>query len=75
MLIYNHQQEFVGINEKDLKSLGFRNLADLQSECKDFADLFVKRPTYIHNFKNFNWIYYILNSIITIIMIKIMLVL
>ncbi len=62
MLIYNHQQEFVGINEKDLKSLGFRNLADLQSECKDFADLFVKRPTYIHNFKNFNWIYYILNS-------------
>ncbi len=45
MLIYNHQQEFVGINEKDLKSLGFRNLADLQSECKDFADLFVKRPT------------------------------
>ena len=46
MLIYNHQQEFVGINEKDLKSLGFRNLADLQSECKDFADLFVKRPTY-----------------------------
>ncbi|MDD2356745.1 MAG: hypothetical protein PHX13_02390 [Thiovulaceae bacterium] len=62
MLIYNHQQEFVGINEKDLKSLGFRNLADLQNECKDFADLFVKRPTYIHNFKNFNWIYYILNS-------------
>lgn len=62
MLIYNHKQEFTGINEKDLKSLGFRNLADLQSECNDFADLFVKRPTYIHNFKNFNWIYYILNS-------------
>ena len=62
MLIYNHQQEFVGIDAKDLKSLGFKNLAELQSECNDFADLFVKRPTYIHNFKNFNWIYYILNS-------------
>ena len=62
MLIYNHQQEFVGIDAKDLKSLGFKNLAELQNECNDFADLFVKRPTYIHNFKNFNWIYYILNS-------------
>lgn len=62
MLIYNHQQEFVGIDAKDLKSLGFKNLAELQNECNDFADLFVQRPTYIHNFKNFNWIYYILNS-------------
>jgi len=62
MLIYNHNQEFIGIDAKDLKSLGFKDLADLQNECKDFADLFVKRPTYIHNFKNFNWIYYILNS-------------
>ena len=62
MLIYNHQQKFVGIDAKDLKNLGFKNLAELQNECTDFADLFVKRPTYIHNFKNFNWIYYILNS-------------
>lgn len=62
MLIYNHQQKFIGIDAKDLKSLGFRDLAELQNECSDFADLFVQRPTYIHNFKNFNWIYYILNS-------------
>ncbi len=62
MIIYSHNQEFIGIDERDLKSLGFKNLADLQNECKDFADLFIKRPTYIHNFKNFNWIYYILNS-------------
>ncbi len=62
MIIYNHNQEFVGIDQKDLKSIGFANLAELQNTCKDFADLFVNRPTYIHNFKNFNWIYYILNS-------------
>lgn len=62
MLIYNHKQEFIGIDEKDLKHLGFKNLAELQKECNDFADLFVKKPSYIHNFKNFNWIYYILHS-------------
>lgn len=62
MLIYNHKQEFIGIDEKDLKQLGFKNLAELQNECTDFADLFVKKPNYIHNFKNFNWIYYILHS-------------
>ncbi|MBU0631062.1 hypothetical protein KKA17_00285 [bacterium] len=62
MLIYNHKQEFIGIDEKDLKSLGFQNLAELKRECSDFADLFVKKPSYIHNFKNFNWIYYILHS-------------
>ncbi|WP_345993410.1 Hpt domain-containing protein [Sulfurimonas sp. HSL-1716] len=62
MLIYNHKQEFIGIDEKDLKILGFKNLAELQTECSDFADLFVKKPNYIHNFKNFNWIYYILHS-------------
>lgn len=62
MLIYNYKQEFIGIDEKDLRSLGFQNLAELKRECSDFADLFVKKPSYIHNFKNFNWIYYILHS-------------
>ena len=62
MLIYNHKEEFIGIDEKDLKYLGYKNLADLKQDCNDFADLFVKKPSYIHNFKNFNWIYYILHS-------------
>lgn len=62
MLIYNHKQEFIGIDDKDLKSIGYKNLQEMQNECKDFADLFVKRPNYIHNFKNFSWIYFVLNS-------------
>ncbi len=62
MLIYNHRFEFIGIDKKDLNKLGFKTFADFQSACHDFADLFVKKPGYIHNFKNLKWILYILNS-------------
>lgn len=59
MLIYNFQKEFLGIDEKDLISLGYKNLAELQIEVSDFADLFVKTPGYIHNFKHVHWIDFI----------------
>jgi HPt (histidine-containing phosphotransfer) domain-containing protein len=59
MLIYNFQKEFVGIDEKDLTTLGFSNLSELRSEAADFADLFVKTPGYIHNFKHVHWIDFI----------------
>ncbi len=59
MLIYNFQKEFIGIDEKDLKTLGFKNLGGLKAEVSDFADLFVKTPGYIHNFKHVHWIDFI----------------
>lgn len=59
MLIYNHKKEFLGIDESDLKALGLASLADLRAEAKDFADLFVKSPGFIHNFKHVHWIDYI----------------
>jgi len=59
MLIYNYQKEFLGIDEKDLKTLGFHDLASLRTEVTDFADLFVKTPGYIHNFKHVHWIDFI----------------
>lgn len=59
MLIYNTKKEFMGIEENDLKTLGFKNLSELKAEADDFADLFVKTPGYIHNFKHVNWIDYI----------------
>ncbi|MDQ1244820.1 MAG: hypothetical protein QG565_1160 [Campylobacterota bacterium] len=59
MLIYNHKKEFLGIDEGDLKALGLSSLADLRAEVKDFADLFVKSPGFIHNFKHVHWIDYI----------------
>lgn len=59
MLIYNAKKEFIGIDERDLKALGFTSLASLQAEVSDFADLFVKTPGYIHNFKHVHWIDFI----------------
>ncbi|WP_434636933.1 Hpt domain-containing protein [Sulfurimonas sp. NW7] len=59
MLIYNFQKEFLGIDEKNLHTLGYKDLADLRAEVTDFADLFVKTPGYIHNFQHVHWIDYI----------------
>ncbi|MBL1243636.1 MAG: Hpt domain-containing protein [Sulfurimonas sp.] len=59
MLIYNFQKEFLGIDEKDLKILGFKDLAELRTEVTDFADLFVKTPGFVHNFKHVHWIDFI----------------
>jgi len=59
MLIYNHKKEFIGISEKDLHHFNFSNLTELQSESADFADLFVKVPGHIHNFKHVHWLDFI----------------
>lgn len=56
MLLFNYKKEFVGIDEIDLTLLGFKTLSELQNEVDDFADLFVKKPGFIHNFKHVNWI-------------------
>ncbi|MDY0121540.1 MAG: Hpt domain-containing protein [Sulfurimonas sp.] len=59
MLIYNHKKEFVGIDKRDLEALGFSDLGKLLAECNDFAELFVKTPGYIHDFKHVHWIDFI----------------
>ena len=59
MLIYNYQKEFLGIDEKDLQTLGYKDLAQLRTEVVDFADLFVKTPGYIHNFQHVHWLDFI----------------
>jgi len=56
MLIYNFAKEFIGIDESDLKILGFSNLAQLRAEAADFADLFVRTPGHVHNFQHVHWI-------------------
>ncbi|RUM62919.1 MAG: hypothetical protein DSZ03_05960 [Sulfurimonas sp.] len=62
MLIYNHNKEFIGIDVNDLQKLHYRSFSDLLNTCSDFADLFVKKPGFIHNFKNFNWIDFVMHS-------------
>ncbi len=59
MLIYNSQKEFLGIDEQDLATFGFKSFTELRAQAADFADLFVKTPGYIHNFKHVHWIDFI----------------
>ncbi len=62
MLIYNYRKEFIGIDENTLRRLGYNNMDELKEDVADFADLFENRPGYIHNFKNFSWIDFIIHS-------------
>ena len=62
MVIYNHNKEFVGIEEKDLRALKLNSLAELQNEAADFADLFVKTPGHIHNFQHVHWIDFVASA-------------
>jgi len=59
MLLYNHQKDFIGIDDADLTKLGLSSFTQLRGEAADFADLFVKTPGYIHNFKHVHWIDFI----------------
>ncbi|MEA2110462.1 MAG: hypothetical protein U9P71_00285 [Campylobacterota bacterium] len=62
MLLYNNNKEFIGINNDDLRRLDLDSFSDLLKECSDFADLFIKKPGYVHNFKNFKWIDFVMHS-------------
>jgi HPt (histidine-containing phosphotransfer) domain-containing protein len=62
VLFYNHKQEFIGIDEEGLKLLNYAAFEDLLSVCNDVADLFAKEPGYIHNFKSFGWIDFLLHA-------------
>lgn len=62
MLIYDHNKEFIGIDQESLKLLGYERFGDLIHEHKDVAELFVKKPGYIHNFTNFPWIDFVLHA-------------
>ncbi|MDA3946776.1 MAG: hypothetical protein PF439_08875 [Helicobacteraceae bacterium] len=62
MLIYDHNKEFTGIDQETLRLLGYERFDDLIHEHKDVAELFVKKPGYIHNFTNFPWIDFVLHA-------------
>jgi HPt (histidine-containing phosphotransfer) domain-containing protein len=62
VLLYNHKQEFLGIDDEGLSLLGYPSLESLLSVCLDPADLFANEPGYIHNFKNFSWISFLLHA-------------
>lgn len=62
MLLYNHKQEFLGLDDEGLSLLGYPSLESLLSVCSDPADLFANEPGYIHNFKHFGWIDFLLHA-------------
>jgi HPt (histidine-containing phosphotransfer) domain-containing protein len=62
LLIYNHKKEFIGIDSDALEKLHYHSMNELMKSCSDFADLFIKKPGYIHNFKNFKWIDFVMHS-------------
>jgi len=56
LLIYNHEKQMVGVDETTLKQIGYDSLNAFLKEHSDIADLFVKKPGYVHKFQNFSWI-------------------
>lgn len=62
MLLYNNKQEFIGIDDEGLRLLNYSSLEELLNVCADVADLFANEPGYIHNFKNFGWIDFLLHA-------------
>lgn len=62
MLIYNHNKSLVAIDDETLHHLGYKTLAAFLQDHDDVAELFVKKPGYIHNFQNFPWIDFVLHA-------------
>lgn len=62
MLIYNSRKEFVNITDDSLNQVGYYSIDQLRDDVADFADLFENKPGYVHNFKNFSWIDFLLHS-------------
>jgi len=62
VLIYNYKKELVGIDDETLHHLGYATLASFLDEHSDVAELFVKKPGFIHNFQNFPWIDFVLHA-------------
>jgi hypothetical protein len=62
VLIYNSRKEFVDATIDTLRRVGYNSISELQEDAVDFADLFENKPGFVHNFKNFSWIDFILHS-------------
>ncbi len=66
MVLYDADKKLLAINEQTLETLGYNSLEEFKKEVYDIAQLFVKRAGYIHEFRSFHWIDYVLtNSTIT----------
>lgn len=62
MILYDAHKKLIAINEQTLEMLGYSSIEEFKKEIFDVAQLFVKRAGYIHQFKSFHWIDYVLTN-------------
>lgn len=62
MILYDKKCNLVGMSKAVLDFLGYEDITEFKTFVNDVADLFQNRPGYIHRFKNFSWIDYVLYS-------------
>ena len=62
MLIYDHNKQLIAIDNDTLQQLGYKSFSDFLNAFDDIAELFVKKPGYIHNFQNFPWIDFVIHA-------------
>ena len=62
MILYDHHKKILAINDQTLEMLGYQSLEKFRQEVYDVAQLFVKRPGYLHEFRSFHWIDYVLTN-------------
>lgn len=62
MIIYDTNFNFLGMSSSVLSLLGYSDVSSFLETNNDVADLFIKKPGFIHKFNNFSWISYILNG-------------
>ncbi len=62
MILYDAHKKLIAINEQTLEMLGYSSLEEFKKEIFDVAQLFMKKAGYIHQFRSFHWIDYILTN-------------
>jgi len=60
LILYNSKKEMIAVSPEIIDFLGFDSIDEMNEKIQDIADLFVNKPGFIYNFKNFSWIDYII---------------
>jgi len=62
VILYDHHKKILAISDQTLEMLGYQSIEKFRQEIYDIAQLFVKRPGYLHEFRSFHWIDYVLTN-------------
>jgi len=62
VILYDSFKKLLAINDQTLEMLGYASLEEFKKEIYDVAQLFLRKPGYIHEFRSFHWIDYILTN-------------